>query len=93
MAYRRNPIDNLAPLAKAGVPLVHVCGDADRVVPIEENTGIVQKRYRALGGSIRVIAKRGVGHHPHSLKDPSPIVEFILEHADGQSRRPAHPTP
>jgi pimeloyl-ACP methyl ester carboxylesterase len=80
LAWRNNPIDNLAPLAKAGVPLLHVCGDADQVVPIEENTGIVEKRYRELGGSIRAIHKPGVGHHPHSLKDPKPIVEFILEH-------------
>jgi hypothetical protein len=21
-----------------------------------------------------------VGHHPHSLKDPAPIVEFVLKH-------------
>ncbi len=80
LAYKHNPIDNLAPLAKAGVPILSVCGDADQVVPIEENTGIVQKRYKELGGSIRVIAKRGVGHHPHSLKDPKPIVEFVLKH-------------
>jgi pimeloyl-ACP methyl ester carboxylesterase len=80
LAYKHNPIDNLGPLAKAGVPLLHVCGDADDVVPIEENTGIVEKRYRALGGHIRVIVKPGVGHHPHSLKDPAPIVEFIAEH-------------
>lgn len=80
LAYRHNPIDNLAPLAKAGVPLLHVCGDADQVVPIDENTGIIEKRYRELGGSIRVIHKPGVGHHPHSLKDPKPIVDFILRH-------------
>lgn len=83
LAYDHNPIDNLAPLAKAGVPLLHVCGDADPVVPIEENTGVVQKRYTKLGGTIRVIAKPGVGHHPHSLKDPKPIVEFILKHTAG----------
>jgi pimeloyl-ACP methyl ester carboxylesterase len=78
--FRGNPIDNLEPLAKAGVPLLHVCGDADDVVPIEENTGILEKRYKELGGSIQVIAKKGVGHHPHSLKDPTPIVEFVLKH-------------
>ncbi|MEZ5434198.1 MAG: hypothetical protein R3F31_24145 [Verrucomicrobiales bacterium] len=33
MAYGGNPVDNLAPLAKAGVPLLHVYGDADTVVP------------------------------------------------------------
>ncbi len=81
LAYRANPIDNLKPLAEAGVPLLHVCGDADEVVPIEENTRILEQRYRRLGGSITVIVKPGVGHHPHSLKDPTPIVEFILEHS------------
>ncbi len=39
---------------------------------------LLEKRYRALGGDITVIAKPGVGHHPHSLKDPAPIVEFVL---------------
>lgn len=81
MAYRLNPIDNLAPLAKAGVPLIHVVGDADDTVPLAENTAIVQRRYQQLGGQITVIVKKGVGHHPHSLKDPAPIAEFILQHA------------
>ena len=81
MAYKGNPIDNLKPLAKAKVPLLTVCGDADTVVPMAENTTVLAERYRALGGQITVIAKKGVGHHPHSLKDPKPIVEFILKHA------------
>jgi len=73
-----NPVDNLAPLARAGVPLLHVVGDADEVVPVAENTAILEERYKALGGSIQVIHKPGIGHHPHSLQDPAPIVEFIL---------------
>jgi pimeloyl-ACP methyl ester carboxylesterase len=81
LAYRHNPIDSLRPLAAAGVPLLHVVGDADEVVPVEENTAIVEKRYKELGGQIRVIVKKGVGHHPHSLVDPAPIVDFILKHA------------
>ena len=81
MAYKHNPIDNLAPLAAAGVPLLHVVGDADDVVPIAENTAIVEKRYKELGGPITVIHKPGVGHHPHSLADPAPIVAFVLKHA------------
>ncbi len=60
--------------------LAVVVGDADDVVPLEENTAIVERRYKALGGSIQVIIKKGVGHHPHSLRDPKPIVDFILEH-------------
>ena len=79
--FKGNPIDNLAPLAKADIPLLHVVGQADTVVPVEENTDIIEKRYKALGGRIQVIRKEGVGHHPHSLKDPEPIVKFILEAA------------
>ena len=81
LAFRGNPIDRLEPLAKAGIPILHIVGDADSVVPITENSNIIEKRYRALGGTIKVIHKKGVGHHPHSLKDPKPIVEFFLNHA------------
>ncbi len=81
LAYDKNPVDNLEPLAKAGVPLLHVYGDADDVVPWDENTGVIAERYRKLGGSITLIAKHGVGHHPHGLDDSTPIVEFIARHA------------
>ncbi|MBT5381113.1 MAG: alpha/beta hydrolase, partial [Opitutae bacterium] len=79
--FKGNPIDNLAPLAKAGIPLLHVVGEADTVVPVSENTNVIEKRYKKLGGKIQVIRKDGVGHHPHSLKDPKPIVDFILKAA------------
>ena len=80
LAYRGNPIDTLAPLAKAKVVLIHVVGDADDVVPPAENSAIIESRYRALGGVVEVIHKPGVGHHPHGLADPSPVVKFILDH-------------
>ena len=82
LAAKVNPVDNLAPLAQAGVPLLHVYGDADEVVPWDENTGLLAERYKALGGSITLIAKPGVGHHPHGLEDSTPIVEFIARHAE-----------
>ncbi|MDP6544788.1 MAG: prolyl oligopeptidase family serine peptidase [Phycisphaerae bacterium] len=78
--FKENPIDHLAPLAKAKVPLLIVAGDADKVVPMKENALVMQERYKKLGGEIILISKKGVGHHPHSLKDPAPIVEFILKH-------------
>lgn len=91
IAYDKNPIDNLQPLAKAGVPLLHVYGDADDVVPWEENTGLVAERYRKLGGQITLITKKGVGHHPHGLEDSTPIVEFIATHAMASSEQEAEP--
>lgn len=81
LAYPGNPIDRLAPLAAAHVPLLHVFGDADEVVPWEENTGLLADRYQALGGSITLIRKPGVRHHPHGLDDSTPIVDFLWRHA------------
>ncbi len=78
LEYKKNPIDVLKPLARAVVPVLHVCGMADTVVPVAENTDIIEKRYKKLGGKIEVIRKPGMNHHPHSLKDPSPIVDFVL---------------
>lgn len=81
VAYSGNPIDALQPLAEHGIALIYVAGDMDDVVPIEENTEIAVKRYAALQGTVEVIRKPGVGHHPHGLEDPTAVVAFILEHA------------
>lgn len=84
--YPFGPIGKLEVLAKARVPLIHVVGTADDVVPVSENTDLLEQAYRRLGGEIKVIRKPGVGHHPHSLEDPRPIVEFILKN-QGNSRK------
>jgi len=76
--FKGMPIYNARKLAEAKVPVLHVCGIADDVVPMEENTYVLEKTYKAAGGAIKIIAKEGIGHHPHSLKDPAPIVRFIL---------------
>ncbi len=80
LAWKLNPVDNLEPLATAKVSLLHVFGDADDVVPWDENTGLIAERYEKLGGKIELIRKPGVGHHPHGLEDSTPIVEFIRKH-------------
>lgn len=75
-----NPINQLETIAKAKIPLLHVCGATDDAVPIAENSLIVQKQMVALGGSFTLISKPNCNHHPHSLKDPTRIVNFILTH-------------
>ncbi len=77
IAYRHNPVDNLAPLAEAKIPILLVYGDSDRVVPHSENSGVLYDRYQALGGPVERIVKPGQGHHPHGLGAPGPIVEFF----------------
>lgn len=74
---------DLAPLIDAGIPLLHVVGAADDVVPVAENTMILEQRYREAGGRIHVISKESVGHHPHSLSDPKAIVDFVRAYASG----------
>jgi len=80
LAHPSNPVDSLAPIAAAGIPIIAVYGDADIDLPPEENILLLQERFKALGGHITVIAKPGVGHHPHSLADPTPLSSFILSH-------------
>jgi pimeloyl-ACP methyl ester carboxylesterase len=79
LAFRGNPIDMAAEIAHGGYPMLHICGTADPVVPIEENTDPFEKKILSSGGRITVIRKPGIGHHPHSLPNPQPIVDFILD--------------
>lgn len=79
LAFRENPLDLASQIAKAGYPILHVVGDADEIVPIIENTTPFEKKIKESGGKIQVIHKAGVGHHPHSLLDPQPIVDFVLK--------------
>ena len=53
-------------------------GDADEVVPIDENTNLLETRIKNASSNITVIHKAVVGHHPHSLANPTAIVDFIL---------------
>lgn len=80
MEFDGNPVDILAPIAAANIPIIHVSGDMDVVVPQSENTDIVHERYTALGGDFVLIVKEGCDHHPHGLIDPTPVVNFIIGH-------------
>ena len=82
VAYKLNPVDNLAPLAKAKIPLLLVYGDKDTVVPHAENSELVYDRYKALGGPVERVVKPGQDHHPHGLKDVTPVVKFFTDAFD-----------
>ncbi len=73
----KGPLEHLAPLAQHKVPILSVCGGADKAVPFLRNTAILESRYQKLGAPITVIVKASCDHHPHSLYDPSPIVKWI----------------
>jgi len=73
-----NPVDQMINIAKHKIPILSIVGSADKVVPFEENTGKLQSRLNELGWNMKIIHKPETGHHPHSLKDPKPIVDFVL---------------
>ena len=82
-AWKGNPLDHARAIAKGNFPILHVVGDSDEGVPYKRNTKIFEERMKALGAPIQVIHKPSVGHHPHSLSCPQPIVDFIV-HAMNQ---------
>jgi alpha-beta hydrolase superfamily lysophospholipase len=73
-----NPIDNLAPLAKAGVKILHIHGDQDELVPMGPNSTELARRYRALGGSAEVVVLAGLGHGGKRLYASQPLLDFLL---------------
>lgn len=88
------PIDNLAPLAKAGVPILHVCGSNDPW--LESQTQVAEQRYREFGGKITVMIQDGEAHFPLAPKDVRPVVEFITNSVaarDGKFVTPDGTTP
>ncbi len=78
-AWKANPIDHAKKMARSKIAMLHVVGDADTGVPVADNTAVFEERLARYGYKLNVIHKPGVGHHPHSLNNPEPIVKFILE--------------
>lgn len=72
------PIENLAPLARAGVPVMHDCGSAHPW--LDSETRAVERRYQELGGKMTVLLRDGEGHFASGRRDPREAVEFILRH-------------
>ncbi|MEO5998126.1 MAG: GDSL-type esterase/lipase family protein [Chitinophagaceae bacterium] len=78
LKFSGSPINKVKKIVRGKYPMLHVCGDADEAVPMEENTIPFEQKVKALHGNITVIHKPGFKHHPHSLPDPTPIVAFFL---------------
>jgi len=73
-----NPIDRLEPLAKAGVPILHIHGDVDKLVPLEKNGQVVHDRYKKLGGKMELIIVPGKGHEAvKEFFEDQRLVEFM----------------
>jgi pimeloyl-ACP methyl ester carboxylesterase len=78
-----NPIDNLAPLAKAGVKILHLHGDRDTLVSTGANATELARRYSALGGNAEIVVLTGLpaarrGHDGPGLYQSARLLNFLL---------------
>ena len=79
---KHNPIDRLAPLAKAKVPIFHIHGDNDSVVPVDKNSAIIKERYDKLGGPMTLEVVKGQGHNMWlGWFQSQSLVDFVIKHA------------
>lgn len=79
------PVNHAVVIAKAGIPLLHIVSETDRVVPPVENTYLLQKRLADLKHELQVISvaegtAKSNGHHfDHPAVDR--VTDFIASHA------------
>jgi pimeloyl-ACP methyl ester carboxylesterase len=79
LAFKGNPIDRLGEFFALNIPLLLIAGGKDEVVPCEKNAGRLIKYCKEKDIAIMAIIKEEGMHHPHSLDDVKPIIEFINE--------------
>ena len=78
-----NPIDNLAPLAKAGAKILHIHGAEDKLVPMSANSTELARRYRDQGGAAEIVVLHGLpaakrGHDGPEPYESTPLLKFLL---------------
>lgn len=84
ITYRGNPVDRAEAIAKAGIPLLHIVAENDRVVPPAENTYLLRTRLEKLGHRLAVMSvaegtEKSNGHH-FTHPAPRQVVRFIVRH-------------
>lgn len=83
ISYQGNPIDNLAPIAEAKIPIRHVISLTDEhdttIVPNEGNTLKAQKRLQQMGHDIEVVIIPDGMEVPYAFDDES--IKFMISNA------------
>lgn len=78
------PLNGLAGLAGFRVPILHVVGLRDKIVPVAENTNVLVENYMRLGGPVTVIPMTGgaqnlEGHH-FEIEHPEQLADWVYNH-------------
>ena len=76
-----NPVDRLHGLAKTKVPIFHIQGDDDPILPLSENSRELYNRYTALGGPMTLVVAQGQGHTMwNGFFQCRALVDFVIAH-------------
>ncbi|WPV02878.1 SGNH/GDSL hydrolase family protein [Mucilaginibacter sp. cycad4] len=83
--YKDNPIDNLDGLAAFKVPVMHIIGINDKLVPNAENTNILAQRYTALGGPMMIYpvtaGPQELNGHHFPIEHPEHWADIITDYS------------
>jgi dipeptidyl aminopeptidase/acylaminoacyl peptidase len=80
------PIERIAVVAKAGVPVCIIHGDDDKVVPLEPNSLRLKQAYEAAGKGdlVQLIVAKGQGHNFwEGFFRCQELVDFLVARAKG----------
>ena len=75
--FKGNPLDNMEEFFTLGIPLMVVAGAVDSIVPYRDNAGRLLAYAKQKGINVAQIIKPFCDHHPHSIENVAPIIEFI----------------
>lgn len=86
--HENNPTERLQPLATAKVPIFHIHGDSDKVVPYHLNTQILVEKYLKFGGPAEVELIKDQGHNMWSgWFESETLTRFVIDRALGKAKR------
>ena len=85
LQYKDQPKDNLEALAAFKVPILHVIGLQDSIVPYEENSFVLVNNYIKAGGTATVIpmvkGRQELSGHHFSIENPEALADFIYRNS------------
>ncbi len=79
--FNDNPIDNIESLASYNIPVVHVVCISDSIVPVEENTAVLEKRLLQAGRNIivdKMTENINLEGHHFNISNPQHYADLII---------------
>lgn len=75
--FKDSPIDCLDEFFNTKIPIMLIAGDNDTCVPFNDNGRYMVEYCKNNNILLKFILKENCGHHPHSLENVKPIIDFV----------------